>query len=169
MLRTVGMVLAAVMIALGFLGAFVVADGRSFDALLLLGVLSAVCFVALYGLITGVARSTLPRLPQSARGPYRAATVLQLAVWFVYPIVYGVQGITSGGVWATVGAVALCVADLVAKVGFGSLIHRTAVLRSRADEDASPTADRRPRSPEADSLYVEESTRYERDPDLRRD
>ena len=168
-LRTVGMVLAALMIALGFLGAFVVADGRSFDALLLLGALSSVCFLALYVLITGAARTTLPRLPQAARSPYRAATVLLLTVWFVYPIVYGVQGVTSGGTWATTGAVALCVADLVAKVGFGSLIHRTAVLRSRADEDASPSADRRPRSPEADSLYVEESSRYERDPDLRRD
>jgi bacteriorhodopsin len=157
------------MIALGFLGAFVIDDGRSFGALLLLGALSALCFIALYVLITGVARSTLPRITTAARSPYRAATVLLLTVWFVYPIVYGVQGITSGGIWATIGSVALCSADLVAKVGFGSLIHRAAVLRSRADEDASPTADRRPRPPEADSLYVEESTRYERDPDLRRD
>jgi bacteriorhodopsin len=167
--RPVGMVLAALMIALGFAGAFIVDDGRSFGALLLLGVLSAVCFIGLYALIVGVTVASLPRLPEAARGPYRSAAVLLLTVWFAYPIVYGVQGITSGGGWATAGAVVLCVADLVSKIGFGSLLHRAAVLRSRADEDASPAADRRPRLPEADSLWVTDHTRLDRDPDLTRD
>ena len=51
---------------------------------------------------------------------------------------------------------------------FGSLIHRTGVLRSRADEDASPTTQRRPRQPEADMLWVEDQGTYQRDPDLYR-
>ena len=67
------------------------------------------------------------------------------------------------------GAVALSVADVIAKVGFGSLVHRTAVLRSRADEEASPTTERRPRQPEADRLWVEDGSRYTEDRDLYRD
>jgi hypothetical protein len=71
--------------------------------------------------------------------------------------VYGLQGVTSGGAWATVGQLVLCGADVAAKIGFGSLIHRTAVLRSRADEEADPTT-RRPRQAQADSVWVDHST-----------
>ena len=56
-------------------------------------------------------------------------------------------------------------ADIIAKVGFSSLIHRTAVFQSRADEEASPTTQRRPRQPEADSLWVRDQARYEGDED----
>ena len=129
-IRAAGMSLAFVMVFLGFLGAFVVGDGQDFTALLVLGLISAVCFMALTGLLLGVALRSLPRLPAAARPPYRAAVAVLLITWFVYPIVYGLQGTTSGGGWAVVGVVALSVADIVAKVGFGSLIHRTGVLRS---------------------------------------
>jgi len=161
--RGAGMVLAFLMILLGFLGGFVVGDGRSFAALLGFGLLSAACFVALAALIVVDALHTLPRLPPQVRSPYRAAVLLLLTVWFVYPIVYGLQGTTSGGAWAVTSVIALSAADVIAKVGFGSLVHRTAVLRSRADEDASPTTERRPRQPQADMLWVGEQTRYERD------
>ena len=168
-IRTVGMSLAFTMILLGFIGAFVIGDGRDLTALIVLGVLSSACFVALGGLILGVALRTLPRLPPPARPSYRAAVTVLLIGWFVYPIVYGLQGTTTGGGWAVTGVVALSVADVVAKVGFGSLVHRTAVLRSRADEDASPTTARRPRQPEADMLWVEDQGSYQRDVDLHRD
>lgn len=167
--RAIGMALAFAMIVLGFLGAFVVGDGRSFTALVGFGVLSAICFAALAALVVSTAVRTLPRLPVQARSSYRAAVLVLVIVWFVYPIVYGLQGTTSGGGWAVTGAVALCVADVVAKVGFGSLVHRTAVLRSRADEDASPVTTRRPRQPEPDSLWVGDHERYDRDPDLYRE
>jgi bacteriorhodopsin len=168
-IRSTGMGLAFVMILLGFLGAFVVGDGRNFRALVVLGVASALCFVALTVLILRVALRTLPRLPPEARSSYRGAIALLLVTWFVYPIVYGLQGTTSGGGWAVTGVVALCAADIIAKVGFGSLIHRAGVLRSRADEEASPTTERRPRQPEADMLWVEDQGAYQRDPDLFRD
>jgi bacteriorhodopsin len=164
-IRSLGMSLAFVMILLGFLGAFVVGDGRDFAALLVLGLVSAVCFTVLTGLVLGVALRSLPRLPAAARPSYRGAVAVLLITWFVYPIVYGLQGTTSGGGWAVTGVVALSVADVVAKIGFGSLIHRTGVLRSRADEDASPTTVRRPRQPEADMLWVEDQGAYERDPE----
>ena len=167
-IRSAGMGLGFTMVLLGFLGAFVVGDGRDLGAIIALGVVSAVCFLALTGMIVAVALRTIPRLPPEARAPYRAAIVVLLVVWFVYPIVYGLQGTTSGGGWAVTGVVALSVADVVAKVGFGSLIHRTGVLRSRADEDASPTTQRRPRQPEADTLWVEDQGTYRRDPGLYR-
>lgn len=168
-LRTVGVTAAFAMVLLGFLGAFIVGDGRSFAALATFGAVSALCFVVLAVLLVGVALRSLPRLPQVARPPYRAGVVLLLTVWFVYPLVYGLQGTTSGGAWAATGAVALSVADVIAKVGFGSLVHRTAVLRSRADEDAHPTSERRPRQPEADSLWVEQQTRLDPDPEFQQD
>ena len=43
--------------------------------------------------------------------------------------------------------------DVVAKIGFGTMIHRTAVVRSRADEAADPRLTR-PRPPEADAVWV---------------
>jgi bacteriorhodopsin len=165
--RRVGMGLAFLMIVLGFLGAFVVGDGRDFGALVLFGGLSAICFLGLTILIVRVALHSLPRIVRSARAPYRSAVVLLLVVWFAYPLVYGLQGTTAGGGWAVVGVVVLSAADVVAKVGFSSLIHRTAVFQSRAEEDASPTTERRPRLPEADSLWVEHQSRYERDLDSR--
>jgi len=168
-IRAVGMVLAFAMIVLGFVGAFVVDQGRSFTALAAFGAASALCFLGLAILIVRTALHSLPRLAAHARPAYRSAVVLLLVVWFVYPIVYGLQGTTTGGGWAVGGAVALCVADVVAKVGFGTLVHRTAVLRSRADEDASPTTVRRPRQPEADRLWVEDGSRYTEDADFSRD
>ncbi|GAA2751717.1 bacteriorhodopsin [Amnibacterium kyonggiense] len=161
--RRAGMVLAFLMIVLGFIGAFVVDGGRSFEALAGFGAVSAVCFLALALMIVRSAMYSLPRIVEPARRPYRSAVSLLVVVWFAYPIVYGLQGTTSGGTWAVIGAVILSVADVTAKVGFGSLVHRAAVYQSRAEEDASPTTQRRPRTPEADSLWVGEQGRYDRD------
>lgn len=163
--RRAGMVLAFAMILLGFVGAFVVDSGRSFQALALLGGLSALCFLGLAILILRTTLYSLPRMVLNARPAYRSAVLLLLTVWFAYPLVYGLQGTTSGGGWAVTGVVILSAADVVAKVGFSSLVHRTAVLQSRAEEDASPATSRRPRQPEADSLWVEDHHRYERDAD----
>jgi bacteriorhodopsin len=56
-----------------------------------------------------------------------------LVAWFVYPIVFGLQGATSGGAWATTAQLLLCAADVVAKVGFGLLIQKVAKLRTAFD------------------------------------
>lgn len=152
--RRVGMTAAALMIVLGFLGAFVVGDGLDRTSYTLLGVAAAVCFVLLYGLFVATMRASLPRLPEAARGPYRAAIILLLATWLLYPIAYGFAGVVVGSAVTVVGQLVLCVADLLAKVGFGTLVHRTAVLRSRHDEDLDPSAPTRPRPPSSDSIYV---------------
>ena len=153
--RRAGIALALVMIVSGYLGGIVIDDGRDFTALAVAGGVGAACFTGLYAIVlVTLARST-PRLPGSARPAYQAAVVLLLMIWFAYPAVYGLQGITAGGAWAGSGQLALCAADTIAKIGFGTLIHRTAVLRSRAEEDSNPSL-ARPRLPEADAIWVDQ-------------
>lgn len=152
--RSIGTVSAVAMVAAGYLGAFVVDDGRSPLAYILFGVGGALCFAVLYGLFFAMMLRSLPRLPESARSSYRAAIVLLLVTWLAYPVVYGFAGVVFGGAAAVTGQLVLCAADLVAKVGFGTLVHRTAVLRSRSDEDLDPSQIRRPRQPTNDSMYV---------------
>lgn len=155
--RRIGMIAAAVMIALGYLGAFIVEDGRDFAAYALLGGLAAACFLLLYVLVVGLMRSSLPRLPTEARRSYRAAITLLLLTWLVYPIVYGVSGAAGASAVVVAGQLALCAADMIAKVGFGTLVHRTSVLRSRHDDDLDPSTPRRPRPPVGESVYVDEA------------
>jgi bacteriorhodopsin len=151
------MVSAAAMIVCGFLGAFIVANGTDPTAYVLLGVGGALFFAVLYGLFVYAMRVSLPRLPVIARGPYRSATVVLLLTWLAYPIVYGLVGAFTGGVIVVIAQLALCAADMVAKIGFGSLVHRTSVLRSRNDESLDPSTVKRPRTARNDSVYVTDS------------
>ncbi|MGT2426510.1 bacteriorhodopsin [Amnibacterium kyonggiense] len=54
-------------------------------------------------------------------------------IWFAYPIAYLFHGYTSGGAWTTTEQVMLSVADIIAKVGFGALMHKVAKLRTAQD------------------------------------
>lgn len=162
-MRRVGMVSAAAMIVCGFLGAFIVAGGRDSTSYVLLGVAGAVFFAVLYGLFVYAMRVSLPRLPVAARGPYRSAAVVLLITWLAYPIVYGLVGAFTGGVVVVIAQLALCAADMIAKIGFGTLVHRTSVLRSRNDESLDPSTVRRPRSAAKDSVYVADSQAVEFD------
>jgi len=131
--KAIGAGAAFLMIATGYLGGVVVDEGRSFTALLVLGIVSSVFFAVLYAVVIHVVLHSLPELPAAARSPFRTAMVLLVVTWFVYPIVFGLQGFTHGGAWTTGEHVAICVADVVAKVGFGLLLHRVARLRTAAD------------------------------------
>ncbi|MGT2425814.1 bacteriorhodopsin [Amnibacterium kyonggiense] len=155
--RGIGMVAAALMIGFGFLGCFVIEGGLDRTTFTLFGVLGAVCFALLYVLFVTTMRASLPRLPEAARQPYRAAIVLLLITWLIYPVVYGYGSIGAGGVAVVIGQLALCTADLLAKVGFGTLVHRTSVLRSRHEEDLDPSSPARPRTPTSDSMYVSDT------------
>ena len=161
--RRVGMTGAVLMVASGFTGAFLVGDGRDFVAYAALGGLGAAFFGVLYVLVVWTLSRTLPRIPLPARTSYRSAVLLLLVTWLVYPVVYGIAGVTASAVWVVVGQLAYCAADLVAKIGFGTLVHRTAVLRSRAAEDADPSPTRRPRQPRADPVWVTDDRRLEFD------
>ena len=142
-----------------------VRDGTDPIAYVLLGVGGALFFAVLYGLFVYAMRVSMPRLPVVARGPYRSAAVVLLITWLTYPIVYGLVGAFTGGVVVVVAQLALCAADMVAKIGFGGLVHRTSVLRSRNDESLDPSTVRRPRTARNDSVYVSDSRAIEFDTD----
>lgn len=140
--RVVGMSAGFGMVVLGFIGAVVVDDGRSFAALLGFGIASSACLVVLYGVIISVVLRSLPVLPAAARPSLRAAMVVLVITWFVYPVVFGLQGLVTTGLSVTVSHLLLCAADLVAKVVFGLLLLRVARIRTAADvvagEDVHP-------------------------------
>lgn len=131
--RTAGVFLAFAMIATGYIGGVAIDGGQDRTALLVWGLVSSVFFALLYALVLVTVLRSLPVMPSLARPVYRNAMILLMVTWFVYPIVFGLQGATSGGAWATVGQLLLCVADVVAKVGFGILIQKVAKLRTAFD------------------------------------
>lgn len=131
----VGVAAAFLMIATGYLGGVAVDDGRSRTAMTTWGVVSAALFAVVYVLVLVTVTRSLPTLPGAARGPYRTAMVVLMVTWFVYPVVYGLQGATSGGAWIVTEQLLLCAADVVAKVAFGLLIQRTAKLRTAFDAE----------------------------------
>lgn len=131
--RLVGCSAAVLMVLLGFLGAVVVRGGTDFTVLLWLGVASSVCFVVVYAVVIAVVLRSLPVLPAAARPPMTAAMVVLLVIWFVYPVVYGIQGVAASGALTATEHLLLCVADVVAKVAFGLLLLRVARIRTAAD------------------------------------
>lgn len=132
-LRRIGVAAAFLMISTGYLGAVVVSGGSDRSALLIWGLISSVFFVVLYGVVVTVALRSLPVLPAGARRPYRSAMILLVVTWFVYPVLYGLQGAVSGGEWTTLTHLVLAATDVTAKVGFGLLLHRVARMRTAAD------------------------------------
>lgn len=134
--RAIGVGAAFLMIATGYIGGIAVHGGEDFAALVGWGIVSSAFFTVLYFLVLTTVMSSLPALPPAARPTYRAAMLLLMGTWFVYPIVFGLQGFTSGGAWATTGQLLLCAADVTAKVGFGLLLHKIAKLRTASDVNA---------------------------------
>jgi bacteriorhodopsin len=132
-LRAVGVAAAFLMILLGYVGGVVVDGGTNVAALATWGGISSVFFAVLYIVVIVTVVRSLPDLPPSARKPYRSAMLLLLVVWFVYPIVFGLQGQVWGGQWTMVETLAFCAADVVAKVGYGVLLHRVARIRTASD------------------------------------
>jgi bacteriorhodopsin len=137
---------AFAMIFTGFLGATILApaaDGtENVGVLLLWGGISAVFWILTNVLLIGCVRRSLSTLtPESAR-LLSTATIVLLSGWVVYPLIYLLQVFGSGGGWTTAIQIALCTADVAVKIGFGTLIHRVAKLRTaedvRAGDDVHP-------------------------------
>ncbi|RFA14180.1 hypothetical protein B7R22_11310 [Subtercola boreus] len=133
---------AFAMIFCGFLGAIVIDEGQSQAQLLIWGGISCVFWIVTNVVLIQSVRRSLPTLTPLAASWMRSATILMLSGWVVYPLVYLIQVFGSGGGWATTMQVSLCVADVLVKIGFGTLIHRVAKLRTaedvRAGDDVHP-------------------------------
>ncbi|MEF2976639.1 bacteriorhodopsin [Subtercola sp. YIM 133946] len=133
---------AFAMIFTGFLGAIVINGGTDRATLLTFGAISCVFWVLTNIILIRAVRRSLPGVTPRAAGLMRSATILLLAGWVVYPAVFLIQVYGSGGGWAATMQIALCSADVLVKIGFGTLIQRVAKLRTaedvRAGDDVHP-------------------------------
>jgi bacteriorhodopsin len=106
-LRAVGIAAAFLMISTGFVGGVVIDSGTNTGALWTWGVISGVFMVILYVLVIYVVvKGGRDLKGTEAAGTLRNAGILLIVTW---------------------------TADIVAKVGFGSMIHKIAKLRSAED------------------------------------
>jgi bacteriorhodopsin len=133
---------AFLMVFTGFLGMFVVGDGKSVASLLSWGAVSAIFWIATSVVLIGAVRHSLPQLTPEASMLLRRATIVLLGGWIIYPVVYLMPLLGASGGATTTIQVTLCAADVVIKVGVGGLIHRVAKLRTaedvRAGDDMHP-------------------------------
>lgn len=132
--RIIAMVSAFLMIFTGYLGGVVLGDGNSLPALWTWGIISGVFMVVLYVVIIYTVLASRGSMGHEAMRTYRMAMVLQLVVFFAYPVIYGFQGYTGkDGGWTVAAQVTLSIADVLAKVLFGAMIHKIAKLRTAED------------------------------------
>lgn len=133
---------AFLMIFTGFLGAFVLGGGEDTAQLLLWGGISVVFWIFTNVVLIRAVRRSISSLTPEAGRLLGNATILLLGGWAIYPLIFAIQIFASGGAWTTTMQIALCVADVVVKIGFGGLIHRVAKLRTaedvRAGDDVHP-------------------------------
>jgi bacteriorhodopsin len=127
-LRLLGALSGFLMILSGYFGE--VATPNGLGGRVGWGVVSSVFFVIVYGVIIYAVRKSSPELTADENRIYRRATGVLMAVWFVYPIIYGLNGFLSGGAWSTTANIAYCLADITAKVGFGVMVFKLARMRS---------------------------------------
>lgn len=128
------MAAAFAMIVTGFLGSQVLAQGRSTGALVLWGCISTVFYVYLYVALVGAVRASLPEMGTEAGASLRNAAFVLLGTFGVYPLVYAIPvffHVTPA--WLTGIQLAYSAADVLAKVGFGVLVHKVAKLRTAED------------------------------------
>jgi bacteriorhodopsin len=133
-LRATTVAAAFLMILTGYVGAQLVADGRDRTALVVWGLVSTAFFAYLYVALIGAVRASLPHMGREAGVSLRNATIVLLAAFGVYPLVYAIPVFADvTPAWSATVQVAYSAADVVAKVGFGLLVHKVALLRTAED------------------------------------
>jgi bacteriorhodopsin len=130
-LRFTTMAAAFLMIVTGYLGSQVIADGRDRTALVVWGLISTVFFVYLAAALIGAVRDSLPTMGTEAATSLRNATIVLLGSFGIYPLIYAIPVFVDvTAAWLAVIQVGYSAADVVAKVGFGVLVHKVAKLRT---------------------------------------
>ena len=133
-LRASTMTAAFLMILTGHLGAQVVGEGRDTTALVVWGLVSTTFYAYLYVALIGAVRSAMPTMGREAAVSLRNAAIVLLATFGVYPLVYAVPVFVDvTAAWLTTIQLAYSAADVLAKVGFGVLVHKVAKLRTAED------------------------------------
>ena len=135
-LRFAAMASAFLMIITGFLGVIApFGSGAGTAELLIWGAISTVFFVALYPILLRPVLTTMKSVSPETATSLRNAAILLLSSWGVYPIVYLIPLWASDNSpgWATTIQLAFTATDILAKAGFGVLIHKVAKLRTAED------------------------------------
>ncbi|MGY2065696.1 bacteriorhodopsin [Blastococcus sp. SYSU DS0619] len=133
-LRFSTMAAAFLMIVTGYMGSQVIAQGRDTTALVVWGLISTAFFVYLYVALIGAVRASLPTMGAEAATSLRNATIVLLGSFGIYPLIYAIPVFADvTPAWLTAMQVGYSVTDVVAKVGFGVLIHKVAKLRTAED------------------------------------
>jgi len=143
--RFTTMAAAFLMIFTGYLGSQVISSGTSTTALVWWGIVSSVFYLYLYIALIGAVKSSMSSMSTEAGTSLRNAAIVLLGTFGVYPLVYAIPvffDVTPA--WLTGMQLAYSAADVLAKVGFGVLIHKVAKLRTAEDvaagEDTHPEA-----------------------------
>jgi len=121
---------AALMIVLGYPGEI----ATDLPTRALWGSLSMVPFLYIvFQLFVGLGKSIKDQ-PPAAQGLIRTASLVTVASWGFYPVVFFApfMGLTGGAVETTI-QVGYTIADLIAKAGIGILIFLIAVRKSESD------------------------------------
>ena len=133
-LRFTTMGAAWLMIVTGYFGSQVIADGRDRTALVVWGLISTVFFVYLAVVLIGAVRASLPTMGGEAAASLRNATILLFSSFGIYPLIYSIPVFVDvTPAWLTAIQVGYSATDVVAKVGFGVLVHKVAKLRTAED------------------------------------
>jgi bacteriorhodopsin len=133
-LRFTTMAAAFLMIVTGYLGGQVIADGRDRTALVVWGLISTVFFAYLAAALVGAVRASLPAMGTEPATSLRNATIVLLASFGIYPLIYSIPVFVDvTPAWLTAIQVGYSATDVVAKVGFGVLVHKVAKLRTAED------------------------------------
>lgn len=133
-LRALAISSAFLMIVTGFLGAQVFDDGTSVLWLTVWAAISTVFFLVLYAVLGKAVLDSVKELPPETSTTLKRAAITLFSVFGAYPLIYLIQqsvGEDSNLVaWAMVTQLGLCAADIIAKVGFGAMIHKVAKMRT---------------------------------------
>ena len=133
-LRFTTMASAFLMIVTGYFGSQVIADGRDRLALVVWGLISTVFAVYLVAALVGAVRAALPTMGKEAATSLRNATIVLLGSFGIYPLIYSIPVFVDvTPAWLTAIQVGYSATDVVAKVGFGVLVHKVAKLRTAED------------------------------------
>ncbi|CAL9334489.1 bacteriorhodopsin [Streptomyces sp. Tu 3180] len=136
-LRALAIASAFLMIVTGFLGAQVLDAGTRVLWLAVWAAVSTVFFLVLYAVLGKAVLDSVRELPSGTSTTLKRATIMLFSVFGAYPLIYLIQqsvGADSDLVaWAMVTQLGLCAADIVAKVGFGAMIHKVAKMRTAED------------------------------------
>ena len=132
--RGIALVASAAMIFCGFLGSVVIDEGRNPVSFLLWAGISAVFWLLTTGVLIRAVRASRGTLTPEAQTLLNRATLVLLAGWVIYPVVYLLPLLVGGGAALTVTIViTLTAADVVIKLFFSGQIHRVAKLRTAED------------------------------------